>query len=352
MQSYQIIDWGRPLEPREYPTPEPRGSEVLLEITACGVCHSDLHIWQGYFDLGEGRQLRIEDRGLQLPFTLGHEIAGRVVAKGPEATGVEIGDERVAYPWIGCGACAECRRGENLMCLTPRILGTWVNGGYSTHVIVPDPRWLVAHDRIEASLACTYACSGITAYSALKKTGLARADQVVLLIGAGGVGLAGLLMAKALVPGKVLVADIDAGKRQAAMATGQCDAVFDNADAASLAAIRDASGGGVAAVIDFVGRPETTRFGIDALQKGGTLVVVGLYGDLLKLPMPLIPLRVLTIKGSYVGTLDDLKAVIALAQSGKLPPLEVKSCGLDHANDALASLHKGEVTGRMVLRPS
>jgi D-arabinose 1-dehydrogenase-like Zn-dependent alcohol dehydrogenase len=105
-------------------------------------------------------------------------------------------------------------------------------------------------------------------------------------------------------------------------------------------------------VIDFVGRPETTRFGIDALQKGGTLVVVGLYGDLLKLPMPLIPLRVLTIKGSYVGTLDDLKAVIALAQSGKLPPLEVKSCGLDHANDALASLHKGEVAGRMVLRPS
>jgi len=352
MQTYQIVDWGQPLAPKQYPTPEPEGTEVLLEITACGVCHSDLHIWQGYFDLGEGKQLRVEDRGLKLPFTMGHEIAGRVVAKGPDAAGVEIGDERVAYPWIGCGQCTECKRGENLLCLTPRSLGAWVNGGYSTHVVVPEPQWLVPHEGIPPELACTYACSGITAYSAFAKTAVSRTDQAVLLIGAGGVGMAGLLMARSLAPGKVLVADVDPAKRQAAMATGQCDGAFDNADPESLVAIREASGGGVAAVIDFVGRPETTRFGIDAARKGGTVVVVGLYGDLLKLSMPLLPLRMLTLKGSYVGTLDDLKAVIGLAQAGKLPPLKVTSCRLDHANDALTSLAAGKVQGRMVLCPA
>lgn len=351
MQSYQIVEWGRPLAANDYPTPEPKGTEVLLEVTACGVCHTDLHIWQGYFDMGEGKKLKIEDRGLELPFTMGHEIAGRVVAMGPDAKGVAIGEERVAYPWIGCGQCAECRRGENLLCLKPRILGTWVDGGYSTHVMVPEPKWLVAHDGIPAELACTYACSGITAYSALQKTGIARPDEAVLLIGAGGVGMAGLLMAKALLPGKVLVADVDPEKRAAAMATGQCDGVFDNGDQGSLEAIREATGGGAAAIIDFVGRPETTRFGIDAAKKGGTIVVVGLYGDLLKLSMPLIPLRMLTIKGSYVGTLKDLEAVIGLAQAGKLPPLEVTPCGLGHANEALTSLRAGRVQGRMVLCP-
>jgi len=351
MQSYQIVDWGKPLEPRSYATPEPEGREVLLEITACGVCHSDLHIWQGYFDLGEGQKLKVEDRGLKLPFTLGHEVAGRVVAKGPDAEGIAIGDERVVYPWIGCGQCQECRRGDNLLCLKPRVIGTWVDGGYSTHVTVPDPRYLVPHDGLPAELACTYACSGITAYSALNKTGITRPEQAVLLIGAGGVGLAGVLMAKEVLPGKVLVADLDAGKRDAAMATGRCDAAFDNSDPNSLEAIREASGGGPAAVIDFVGRPETTRFGIDALRKGGTIVVVGLYGDQIKLSMPLIPLRMLTIKGSYVGTLDDLKAVIGLAQKGRIPPLKVQRCGLDHANHALESLKDGRVAGRMVLTP-
>lgn len=352
MQSYQITRWGEPLESRDYATPEPQGGEVLVRVTACGVCHSDLHIWQGFFDLGDGKQLRIEDRGMQLPFTLGHEVAGEVIAVGPEASGVSVGDSRIVYPWIGCGDCGDCRRGEELLCTKPRVIGTWVDGGYSTHVLVPDAKYLVPHDGIPASLACTYACSGITAYSALRKADIQRPDQKLLLIGAGGVGTAALLMAKAVVPGEVAMADIDGNKRAAAEATGVCDAVFDNGRPDAVKAVRDWSGGGIDAAIDFVGRPETLRFGIDCLRaKGGTVVGVGLYGDSIALPTAFLPLKMMTLKGSYVGTLDDLKAVVALAQNGHLPPLDHSTCPLHDVNNALDALKSGRIKGRMVLQP-
>ena len=294
MQSCQITAWGAPLELRDYPTPKPQGREVLLEVEACGVCHSDYHIWQGYYDLGGGERIGMAERGLRLPFTMGHEVAGRVAALGPEArdAGLKLGDRRVVYPWIGCGQCEVCRRGQELLCLKPRIVGTWRDGGYSTHVLVPDPRYLVDFGDVPIEVACTYACSGITALSALRKTGAEEERDRVLLIGAGGVGLNGLHLARAVLPSPPVVADVDAGKREAALAAGAALAV-DNASADAVAAVKEWSGGGVAAAIDFVGRPETSRFALDCLRKGGTLVAVGLYGDRLPLPLPWLPLRML-----------------------------------------------------------
>jgi D-arabinose 1-dehydrogenase-like Zn-dependent alcohol dehydrogenase len=347
----EIVAWGQPLEIHDYPTPEPAGSEVLVRVTACGICHSDLHIHAGYFDLGGGRQIRIEERGVKLPFTMGHEVVGRVEKPGPEAAGVEIGREYVVYPWIGCGACDACRRGEELLCPKPRIIGTWVHGGYADHVIVPHPRYLVPFDGIPREVAATYACSGITAWSALQKTGIARPDQTLLLIGVGGVGTNALHLAPNAVPGKVIVADVDPVKREQALAAGAA-AAFDPRDPAAAKQVREWTGGGCAAAIDFVGRPETAQFGLDCLQqKGGTLVVVGLYGDRLELPLPLLPLRILTIRGSYVGTLDDLKTVVRLAQEGKAPFIPVRRRPLEEVNAALADLAAGRVVGRQVLVP-
>lgn len=97
MKAYQITKWGERLEECEVPIPEPKGTEVLIKITSCGVCHSDIHIWDGYFDLGGGRQITLEARGLGLPFTMGHEPVGEVAALGPEAKGVSVGDKRVVY---------------------------------------------------------------------------------------------------------------------------------------------------------------------------------------------------------------------------------------------------------------
>jgi D-arabinose 1-dehydrogenase-like Zn-dependent alcohol dehydrogenase len=166
MRAMQIIEWGKPLEAREYPDPEPKGEEVLLRVEAAGVCHSDVHIWDGYFDLGGERRISLESRGVHLPFTMGHEIAGEVAALGPQASGVKVGDKVVAYPWIGCGECAVCRKGEELLCLNPRTLGTRRAGGYGTHVIVPHGRYLLPHEGVPQGLAATYTCSGITAFSA------------------------------------------------------------------------------------------------------------------------------------------------------------------------------------------
>jgi D-arabinose 1-dehydrogenase-like Zn-dependent alcohol dehydrogenase len=351
MRAMQIIEWGKPLEARDYPDPEPQGEEVVLRVEAAGVCHSDVHIWDGYFDLGGGGKVTLESRGVTLPFTMGHEVAGEVVALGPDAAGVAVGDKRVVYPWIGCGQCKVCRRGEELLCLTPRTIGTRRSGGYGTHVVVPHARYLVAHDGVPQALAATYTCSGITAYSALKKTRahLGREDHLVV-IGAGGVGGSAVHIAGAAVAGKFIVADIDAEKRAQARQMGAV-ATVDNRAEDAVRQVIEASDGGAAAAIDFVGSPETMAFGMNVLRKGGKLVMVGLYGGALPISTVAFPFKMMTIEGSYVGTLDDLKELLALVQAGKVPPIPVEQRPADRASEALADLRSGgKVRGRVVLR--
>src|SRR5260221_10432042 len=199
MRSYDIADWGAPLKAFDRPTPKPEGTEVLLRVTAAGVCHSDVHIWEGYFDLGGGRKFHMSDRGMKLPHTLGHEIAGEVVAFGPKARGVKKGQKRLVYPWIGCGTCAVCKDGDENFCLSPRYLGIQRAGGYSDHVVVPHPRYLLDLGRLTPAEAAPFACSGITAYGALKCVGEAvLTEQPILIIGAGGLGLMSLALRKAM----------------------------------------------------------------------------------------------------------------------------------------------------------
>src|SRR5437762_4873812 len=250
MRAMQIIEWGKPLEAREYPDPEPKGEEVLLRVEAAGVCHSDVHIWDGYFDLGGDKRIPLGSRGVQLPFTMGHEIAGEVVALGPQASGVTVGDKVVAYPWIGCGQCAVCRKGEELLCLRPRTLGTRIAGGYGTHVLVPHGRYLLSYDGVPQDLAATYTCSGITAFSALKKTrGHVGRDGHLVIIGAGAGRGNAVHIAPAAAQGKIIVADIDAQKRAHARQMGAVTTI-DNAAPDAVKQVMEATGGGAAAAID------------------------------------------------------------------------------------------------------
>jgi propanol-preferring alcohol dehydrogenase len=351
MRSYQIVEWGKPLEHREEPTPKPRGTEVLLRVTAAGICHSDLHIWDGFFDLGEGKRLELGKVGAKLPLTLGHEIAGVVEALGPEAEGVEIGERCVAFPWIGCRACTVCEHGHEPWCMKPQFLGARVNGGYSDRVLVPHPKYLLDHGEVPSELACTYACAGLTAYSALKKAGELREDDHLVLIGAGGVGLSALHLALSVTPATVLVADIDAEKRGVARQAGASDTI-DNSQTDAVAKVMETTGGGARAAIDFVGAPATARFGMDVLRKGGTLVIVGLYGGTFSAPLPFFPQRSLTVRGSYVGTLEEMEEVMALGRSGKVPPIPLDVRPLDAAPQALDDLRAGRVAGRVILKPA
>jgi len=350
MKSYQITEWGGPLALVEKPTPTPKGREVLLRIEAAGICHSDLHIQDGFFDLGQGERVDLGRLGAELPLTLGHEIAGVVEATGPDASDINIGESYIAFPWIGCRSCGICTHEREQFCTTPKFLGARVDGGFSDHVIVPDPAYLVPHSGIPADLACTYACAGLTAYSALKKASSLRDNDYLLMIGAGGVGLSALHMASELTPAKIIVADVDPDKRAIAKAAGAF-AVIDNGKEDALQEFMALTEGGARAAIDFVGAVPTGKFGLSALRKGGKLIIVGLYGGALPIALPLIPARSLTIEGSYVGTLDELNALVKLGQVGRIPPIPLDPRPLSTAPKSVQDLRQGNVTGRIILKP-
>lgn len=347
MLSYPFETFGKPLAQALRETPQPQGSEVVLRVHSCGLCHSDLHLHDGYFDLGHGNKVDLS-RGIAPPRVLGHEIAGTVVAVGPQAQGVAVGDSRVVYPWIGCGNCSVCAQGGEELCGTPRALGVNRDGGFADHVSVPHPRYLFAHDPLPPEQACVLACSGITAYGALKKClPLAQQDSL-LIIGAGGVGLSGVRLA-VLMGLRCVVAETDPAKWDAARALGAADCL-DPTDTAATRAFMKATGG-AAAAIDFVGAGASFSYGLAALRKGGLLVSVGLFGGATELMPAMLPLRAVRIAGSYVGSLTEMGELMALVRQGAIPPMPVTTRPLVEVNDAMADLRRGAIRGRAVMQP-
>src|SRR5882724_7393551 len=256
MRSFQVCQCGAPLQMNESATPKPQGTQVLLKMLAAGVCHSDLHIWDGYYEIGGGKKLMLADRGIKLPLTMGHENVGEVVAVGPDAKGVKMGDVRLVNPWMGCGTCKVCLRGDENLCLKPQNVGVFAQGGYATHMLTPHPRHLFDIGNLKPAQAAPLACSGVTAFSALKKVSATLKEEAVVIIGAGGVGLMGVTLARKMGAKDVVIVDIDAGKRDAAMKAGATKAV-DGGATDAVQQIQKATGGGAWAVIDFVGSSDT-----------------------------------------------------------------------------------------------
>ncbi|HEY2276131.1 MAG TPA: alcohol dehydrogenase catalytic domain-containing protein, partial [Steroidobacteraceae bacterium] len=256
MKSYVVAEFGAPLAALEASDPVPGGTEVLIAVRHCGVCHTDVHLRQGWFDLGNGKRLASK---LALPHVLGHEIEGEVVACGPAAGAIATGARYAVFPWIGCGRCSACRRGEENVCLgETRQLGcsSACPGGYATHVLVPHPRYLIDYGEIDPALAAACMCSGLTAFAALRKIGPLDSAERVLLIGCGGVGMMGIQFARAVLGQAPLVADIDPARLEAARACSAGTA-YDAGDAGAPERIRADTGGGPAAVVDFVGSEQS-----------------------------------------------------------------------------------------------
>ncbi len=352
MRMFQVCQCGAPLQLNEKPTPQPTGSEILLKTIAAGVCHSDIHIWDGYYELGGGKRLQLLDRGIKLPLTMGHENVGEVVAAGPDVKGIEIGATLLANPWIGCGECTVCKRGEENICKTPRNLGVFTDGGYADYLIVPHPRHLFEIGKLTPAQAAPLACSGITAYGALKKVEPVIREEPVVIIGAGGLGLMGIALNKAMGGKGVVVVDIDPVKREAAMKAGAL-AVIDGSVGDAAKQIIAATQGGAHAVVDFVGSSDTVKLGVDSLiGKGGKVIVVGLFGGDITLSTPFFPMRAMTIQGSYVGSLPEMKELLDLVNRTGPPPVPLHKRPLEEANAALTELKAGKVVGRVVLTPA
>ena len=356
MKSFQVADFNAPLKEVDQPTPQPSGTQVLIKVKAAGVCHSDLHIWEGGYDLGHGRKpLSLKDRGVSLPRTMGHETAGEIVAFGPDVAAsdkgaLKVGDVALVYPWLGCGKCPTCLAGEENMCaVKPNALGVYCDGGYADYMIVPNAKYLLDLKGLDPLTTAPYACSGVTTYSALKKVEK-DLNTPIVVIGAGGLGLMLLSLLKAMGGKGAIVVDIDANKRQAAEAAGALGTVDGKASDA-LEQLQKKAGAPIRAVIDLVGSAQTTQLGFDALGKGGKLIIVGLFGGGATFALPLSPIKAVTIQGSYVGNLRETKELLDLVRAKNIPPIPVTRLPLSKANDALLDLQKGKLVGRAVLTP-
>lgn len=346
MKAQAMTAFGAPLTPMDLTPRKPGPGEALVRVTRTGLCHSDLHIHDGYFDFGDARQ----PVAIDMPAVLGHEIEGEVAELGAGVRGPAPGTRVAVYPWLGCHDCDTCRSGDQHLCiaLPRRALGVAQWGGMAEYVHVPFADVLIPIGDLAPGVGALAMCSGLTAYSALKKVGAPPPEQPVLLIGMGGVGLMALTLAKCVLPNPIIAADIDPAKREAALRYGAVEAIEPGADTLKQIA---ATRGAPAAAIDFVGAPATFGFGTAALRRGGKYIIVGLFGGKASLPLASLPLRPISIIGSYVGRLDEARELIALLQTGvaATPPMDERP--LAHANAAIDDLRAGRVLGRVVLKP-
>jgi len=348
MASYDVVEWGKPLRKVQREIPVPQGDEVLLRLKFCGVCHSDVHIREGYFELGGGKRLLMTERGMSLPATLGHEPYGTVIAAGPDAADVPIGEDRLVYPWMGCGVCTRCREGLDNSCMAPAMIGIQRAGGYADYLLVPHSRYLIDASGIDPAWAATLSCSGLSAYAAASKLNPIPREEWVVVIGAGGLGLSAIAMLRALDHARIVAVDVDISKLDAALAAGAA-ATIDGRDSGCASQLKQIAGGSIYGAVDFVGSADTAKLALDILRKGGKLILVGLYGGEVPLSLVSTIQRALTIQGSHLGTVAELKEVVALAGQGKLRPIPIQRRPLSEVSHTLDELKAGAVVGRVVL---
>lgn len=353
MISYQFLEHGKPLQKILQDTPKPTGTEVLVRITRSGVCHSDLHIWDGYFDWGGGKKFYVKERGCVPPFTLGHEPFGIVEDFGSSVSRIDKklkrGQKKIVFPWIGCGKCAVCKAGLDNYCVSgSRFLGVNRPGAYASHLLVPDPKYLVDSSGIDDAFASTLACSGLTTYSAAAKLPELGPKDWVAVIGCGGLGLICISVLRARGVKNIVACDIDPAKLEAAKKLG-AKLTLDTRSPDAAQKLAALAMGQLAGAIDLVGMPATAALGIGALRKGGRYVICGLFGGELVYPLPPIAQRGIGIVGSYVGNLQELKEVVALAKKKKLKPTPVTTRPASEVTAILEDLKAGKVLGRVVL---
>ena len=348
MRRQSLVKFDAPLCETVIDTPAPTGAEVLVRVERCGLCHSDLHIQDGYADLGGGKKLDTT-RGMTLPFTLGHEIAGVVEAAGPDAPQDLVGKKFAVFPWIGCGKCRDCLAGDENLCVRNQYLGVSRDGGFATHVLVPHARYLLDYGNMPINMAATLMCSGATAYGALKRLVDRPRQRNILLIGLGGVGMMGLAFAQAMFKQPISVADLNAAARDTALTNGAAVA-YDPTEADVVKRILKETDGGFDGVVDFAGNDKSMNFAMGVLARGGKIVVSGLMGGNFSLPMVQWIYKRMTIEGFMTGTLDEARELMALAMAGKVKPTPMTEEPMADVQTWIDRLRAGKVVGRIMLK--
>src|SRR6476619_3302797 len=278
MKAARIVKPKESLEVQQLETPKPRGSQVLIRVESSGVCHSDIHLWEGGYEGPGGQLLKTTERGVKYPLTPGHEIAGIVDSLGEEAEGFTKKDKVLVYPWIGEGLCPACRIGQENLCDKPRSLGIYTDGGYAQYVLVPSYRYLVKiGDNMDTDTSAPLSCAGLTAYGAVKNANL-KPDDNVVIVGTGGLGLMAIQLAKAVTGANIIAMDLDDQKLDVAKKNGANVTINSKKEdpVKAIAELTDKLGAD--AVIDFVNASKTVETDMQLLRRRARLVLVGLFG--------------------------------------------------------------------------
>jgi S-(hydroxymethyl)glutathione dehydrogenase/alcohol dehydrogenase len=363
MKAAVLSEVGGHLVIEEIPTPQPQAGEVLVKVTSCGVCHTDLHVIKG-------------EVVFPMPCVLGHEIAGIVAVVAPDVTTTRPGDAVLCSFIMPCGVCTYCTRGRDDLCETffamNRLKGTLYDGtsrlrradgtslamysmgGLAEYAVVPATDVFPAPAQVPLADCCILGCAMMTAYGAVKNQARVQPSDRVAVVGVGGIGSNVIQMARAFGAGEIIAVDIRDDKLEAARGLGATQTV-NAAQEDAVAAVRALTNGrGVDVAIEALGRPETVVHAFNMVCDGGRMVVIGIAPGATTAPIEITRLvrRGIQLMGSYgCRVRTDLPEVLALAARGQVSVSQpiTRRYRLEQADEAYATLNRGDIVGRAIV---
>ena len=342
MKAARLHAYDQPLALDELDEPRATGPlDVVVRIGAAGLCRTDLHIQEGQW---------AEKSGVALPYTLGHENAGWVHEVGSAVSNVEVGDTVIVHPYISCGLCRPCRRGDDMHCVNGSFPGIDRDGGFADRLLTHARSVIKLDPRLEPKDIAALADAGLTAIHAVKKAApMLGAGTRTVVIGAGGLGHIGIQCLKALTPTEIIVIDPSDKALGLARDVGADQAV--KVDGTQVDTVRQLTDGlGAEVILDFVGEKGAIQDGIAMVQDGGFYHVIG-YGENVDIPTIDVISREISFIGNLVGTYTDLEDLMTLTAEGKVR-LHTSTYPLEAINDAMADLDQGRLQGRGILVPA
>lgn len=337
MKAAVLHEFKTPLSLEEVARPEAGADEVLIEVEVCGVCHSDLHVADGDWTQFAGI--------VKKPLILGHEIVGRVVARGASVQNVQLGD-RVGVPWVQwtCGQCEFCRDSHENLCVRQRITGVMVDGGYAEYAKAPAGHVIKIPDALSSEQAAPLLCAGVTVHRALKQAQI-RPGQCLAVFGVGGLGHLAVQMGHAA-GAEVTAIDVADEKLTLAKSLGAVR-TLNATKGDAVKEVRRSGGVHVAMVTSAAKSAYDMAF--YCVRPTGTLMAVGLPAQNISFPPIMMAAGEIHIKASAVGTREDLREVLAMGAAGTVH-CQVTTRPLAEVAEVLEQLRSGQVQGRVVLR--